>query len=54
MHTKFWLENLNRKGKMSDLDIDGRIILKWILEKYGLKMETEFKQIRTGSNGKFL
>jgi hypothetical protein len=54
MHTKFWLENLSRKGQLIDLDTDERIILKLILKKQGLKMETEFKQIRIGSNDELL
>jgi len=32
MHTKFWSENKGRDHS-EDLDIDGRIILKWILWK---------------------
>jgi hypothetical protein len=31
MCTEFWLESLKRR----DLDIHGRIILKWILKRFG-------------------
>jgi hypothetical protein len=29
----FWLENLNGRGHSELLDVGGRIILEWILEK---------------------
>jgi hypothetical protein len=32
IHTKFWSENLKR-DHLEDLDIDGRIISKWVLGK---------------------
>jgi hypothetical protein len=31
--TKFWSENLTGRGHLKDTSIDGRIIIKWILEK---------------------
>ena len=34
MHTGFWWGNLREGGHMEDPDIDGRIILKWIFEKW--------------------
>jgi hypothetical protein len=33
MHTKFWSENLKRRGHMEDLGKDERIILEWIYRK---------------------
>jgi hypothetical protein len=33
MQTTFWLENLNEGEHLKDLDIDGSIILKFILGK---------------------
>jgi hypothetical protein len=36
MRTKFWLEILKGRDHSEDLDVDERIILKWILGKSGL------------------
>jgi hypothetical protein len=38
MLTKFCLENLKGKDHSEDLSIDRRIVLKWILEKFGGKV----------------
>jgi hypothetical protein len=35
MHIKFWSKNLKRRNHVERLDVDLRIILKWILEKQG-------------------
>jgi hypothetical protein len=35
MHTKFWSENLKEIDQWEDLDIEGRITVKWILKKHG-------------------
>jgi hypothetical protein len=32
MHTEFWLENLKRIGYLGDLGVNGRILLKCILQ----------------------
>jgi hypothetical protein len=32
IHTIFWLENLNGRHHSEDKTVDGKIILKWILE----------------------
>jgi hypothetical protein len=34
MHTKFSLESLKVRNHLKDVDIDRRIILKWILRKH--------------------
>jgi hypothetical protein len=33
MFTKFLLESLKRSDRSEDIDVDGRIILKWTLRK---------------------
>ena len=34
MCTRFWLGNLRERDHWGDQDVDGRIILKWILRKF--------------------
>jgi len=33
MHTNFCLESINRRDNLEGIDTDGRIIVKWILER---------------------
>jgi hypothetical protein len=35
MGKKFWLESLKERDHSEDQGVGGRIILKWILRKYG-------------------
>jgi hypothetical protein len=35
MNTIFWLENLNERDHLEDLDLDNKITFEWILGKYG-------------------
>jgi hypothetical protein len=35
MLTKYWLERLKGRNYLKNLDVGGRIILKFILNKYG-------------------
>jgi hypothetical protein len=32
MHPQFWLENLKGRDHLKDLDVNGRVVFKWILE----------------------
>jgi hypothetical protein len=36
MHTKFWFKGLEIRGYLRNLNVDGRIILKWILNGEGV------------------
>jgi hypothetical protein len=38
----FWLENLTGRDHSEDLGVDERIILEWILQKYGGRLWTAF------------
>jgi hypothetical protein len=40
MHTKFFSETLKGRDHAEDSGVDGRIILEWILGKYGEKVWT--------------
>jgi len=51
VHTKFWLEIFKGREHLEDLGIDGKIILEWILDKFGGKVWTEFIWFRIGSSG---
>jgi hypothetical protein len=33
MYAKIWWENMKERHHLGDQDIDGRIILKWVLNK---------------------
>jgi hypothetical protein len=39
---------------LGDLDVDGRIILKWILKKYGVRVWTNLKKLRIRNSGGLL
>jgi hypothetical protein len=40
--------------QQEDLSVDGRIILKWILNKYGVRVWAGFIWLRIGSSGGFM
>jgi hypothetical protein len=54
MHTIFRLENLKGRDHSEDKGVDGRIILEWILGKYGGKLWTARIWLRTGTSGGLL
>jgi hypothetical protein len=39
------------RDHLGDQDVDGRIALKWLLKKQGVRKETEFIWFRTGTSG---
>ena len=54
MHTEFWWVNLREIDRFEDLDIDGRIILKCILNKSVGSAWTGFIWLRIGTNSGLL
>ena len=34
VHTKFWLGDLRERGRLEDVGLDCKIILKWIFNKW--------------------
>jgi len=53
-HTKFWSANQKVRNYPEDLGLDRRIILEWVLEKYGGKLWTGFISLRIGTGGGLL
>jgi hypothetical protein len=53
IHTQFWSENLMGNDHLGDVDLDGRIILKWVFWKC-VKMWTGFIWIGIGFSGRLL
>jgi hypothetical protein len=43
------VENLKGRGYLENLHIDGRILLKLILQKYGVRVWTGFIWLRIGT-----
>ena len=39
VHTGFWWENLREEGHSKNPDVDEKMILKWILEKWDGDMD---------------
>jgi hypothetical protein len=50
MRTQFWLEILNVRDYLEDRGVGGRILLKWILGKYGLGIWIGFIRLRIGAD----
>jgi len=41
--TGFWLGNVRERDHLEDPDVDGRIILRWILMKWGVGVWTGWR-----------
>jgi hypothetical protein len=54
MRIKFWLKKVKPKDGLNDVAVDRRIILKYILDKYGVKNLTRYKWLITESTGELL
>jgi hypothetical protein len=53
---KLWLilEKFEARDHLRGLGIDGRIMLKWMLKKQGVKVWTAFNRFKIGSTGGLL
>jgi hypothetical protein len=52
--TQFWLKRLRGRDHTEDLGLDGRIALKWILQKQDWRVWTGFIWLKIGTdNGLF-
>jgi hypothetical protein len=49
----FWLGNLQGQEHLGGLDVNGKITLKWIFEKQGVRLWTGFICFRMGTSGDF-
>jgi len=49
--TKFWWGNLRERDQWGGPDVDGRIILRWIIREWGGVVGTECSWLRIGTGG---
>jgi hypothetical protein len=54
VHTEFWWGDLSERDHLEDLDVDGRIILKWIFKTFHGEALTGLFWLRIGTVGGFL
>jgi hypothetical protein len=54
MHTVFWLYNLKERDHLEDTVVDGKIILEWLVGKYGEKVWTGCFWLKIGTSGELL
>jgi len=48
---KIWWDNLRERDHLEDLDVDGRLIFKWIFRKWNGEVWTGFLWIRIRTGG---
>jgi hypothetical protein len=51
VHTGFWWGDLRERDHFEDIDLDGRIILKWIFKKWDGEPWTGLICLRIGTGG---
>ena len=50
VHVGFWWGNLEERNHLEDLSVDGSIILKWTLNKEGVRVWAGFNWLTIGAN----
>ena len=50
-YTGFWSGNLRERDQLGEPDVDGRIILRWILRKWDVAVWTRSSWFRIGTGG---
>jgi len=53
-YTGFWGGNLRERDHLGDLDVDGRIILRWIFRKWNVGVWTGSSWLRIGTGDRHL
>jgi hypothetical protein len=51
--TKCWSENVKGTDNLVDIDVDGKIILEWMSEKWDGKIWTKFIWLHRDTSGGF-
>jgi hypothetical protein len=54
MDTKFSWDNMRGRDRLEDLDVDGKVILIWIIGKKGWSVRIGFMWLRIGTSGGLL
>jgi hypothetical protein len=54
MHTKFRSENVKERAHLEDAGVDGKIILEWVLAKWGGMVQTDCIWPNIGRSGGLL
>jgi len=54
MHVEIWSLNFMRRDNLGELDVDGKTILKWMLQQYDVRLQERFISHKKGSSCKNL
>jgi hypothetical protein len=54
LYKRFWWENVREGDHLEDTDVDGRIILRWILRKWNVETWTGSIWLRIGTTAEHL
>jgi hypothetical protein len=52
--TQFWSENIKGRDLLGDLGVGGKIILKWILKVYGVRVWSGFMCLTVRCSGRLI